>query len=77
MQPQVRTWVLTENPALPYSRAAFLVTSVRSTGIGRAPRFSWRDGRLLVDSAPNVVAELARRIEPHARQLDREPEPIV
>jgi len=49
--------------ALQYSHAASLATSVRSTGIGRAPRFLWRDGRLLVESAPTVVAELARRIE--------------
>lgn len=55
--------LLTENPDLPYPGAAFLATKVRSTGIGRAPRFSWRDGELLVESAPSVVAELARRIE--------------
>ena len=55
--------LLTENPALQYSHAAFLATKVRSTGIGRAPRFSWRDGKLLVESAPSVVAELARRVE--------------
>lgn len=55
--------LLTQNPALQYSHAASLATSVRSTGIGRAPRFLWRDGRLLVESAPTVVAELARRIE--------------
>jgi hypothetical protein len=42
---------------------------VRYTGIGRAPRFSGRigaeglGGALLVESAPSVVAELARRIE--------------
>jgi hypothetical protein len=55
--------LLTENPALPYSHVAALAMSIRSTGIGRAPRFSWRDGRLLVESAPSVVADLARRIE--------------
>lgn len=55
--------LLTENPDLPYRHAAFLATEVRSTGIGRAPRFSWRDGKLLVESAPSVVAELARRVE--------------
>ncbi|MFF4187232.1 hypothetical protein ACFYZ9_28970 [Streptomyces sp. NPDC001691] len=55
--------LLTENPDLPYRHSAFLATTVRSTGIGRAPRFSWRDGKLLVESAPSVVAELARRIE--------------
>ncbi|MFC9916040.1 hypothetical protein [Streptomyces sp. NPDC127197] len=55
--------LLTENPVLQYSHAAFLATKVRSTGISRAPRYSWRDGKLLVESAPSVVAELARRIE--------------
>ncbi|MEW2153567.1 hypothetical protein AB0909_30510 [Streptomyces albidoflavus] len=55
--------LLTENPDLPYSHAAFLAAKVRSTGIGRAPRFSWCEGKLLVESAPSVVAELARRVE--------------
>ncbi|MEV6158465.1 hypothetical protein AB0L53_49870 [Nonomuraea sp. NPDC052129] len=44
--------LLTENLALPYSHAALLAREVRSTGIGRAPWFSWRNGRLLVESAP-------------------------
>lgn len=55
--------LLTENPVLPYSHGSSLATSVHITGIGRAPRFSWRDGRMLIESAPSVVAELARRIE--------------
>ncbi|MFF3731014.1 hypothetical protein ACFYXM_11990 [Streptomyces sp. NPDC002476] len=55
--------LLTENPALPYSYGTAVATIVRGTGIGRAPRFSWRDGRLLVESAPSVVADLARRIK--------------
>lgn len=55
--------LLTQNSVLPGSQAGFLATSVRSTGIGRSPRFSWRDGRLLVESAPGVVAELARQVE--------------
>lgn len=55
--------LLTENPDLPYRHAAFLAREVRSTGIGRPPQFSWRNGKLLVESAPSVVAELARRIE--------------
>ncbi|MEV8546927.1 hypothetical protein [Streptomyces sp. NPDC051572] len=54
--------LLTENPLAP-NHAAFLATKARSTGIGRAPQFSWRDGQLLIESAPSVVAELARRIE--------------
>ncbi|MGI5122808.1 hypothetical protein ACQEU5_25155 [Marinactinospora thermotolerans] len=55
--------LLTVTPAAPYSLAAFLATSVRDTGIGRAPKWSWRDGKLLVESAPGVVDELVRRIE--------------
>lgn len=54
--------LLTQNPALQSSHAAFLATKAARTGIGQAPRFSWRDGRLLVESAPSVVAELARQI---------------
>ncbi|WP_211266948.1 hypothetical protein [Nonomuraea candida] len=51
--------LLTENPALGYYN---LATVVRLTGLGRAPRFSSRDGKQLVESAPSVVAELVRRI---------------
>jgi hypothetical protein len=65
--------LLTASPAVPYSLAAFLATSVRDTGIGRAPRFSWRDGRLLVESAPGVVAELADRIERITTAVDGRP----
>ncbi|MGW4796849.1 hypothetical protein ACWEPC_30950 [Nonomuraea sp. NPDC004297] len=36
--------------------------NIRQTGIGRAPRYAWRDGKLLVESAPRVVAELVRQI---------------
>jgi AraC-like DNA-binding protein len=42
---------------------ASLVWNIRNTGIGHAPRYAWRDGKLLLESAPSVVAELARRIE--------------
>ncbi len=69
--------LLTENPALPYSHAGFLATSVRSTGIGRAPRFSWRDGKLLVESAPSVVAELAHRIGQITSPVDGRQVPAV
>ncbi|MFF1358729.1 hypothetical protein [Streptomyces sp. NPDC058297] len=55
--------LLTENPALPFSHVASLSYRIRSTGIGRTPRYSWRDGKLLVESAPSVVSELARRID--------------
>ena len=69
--------LLTENPALPYSHVASLATIIRSTGIGRAPRFSWRDGRLLVESAPSVVAELASRIAQITFTVDGRQVPAV
>lgn len=56
--------LLTENPALPNGGyGASLAWQIRQTGIGRAPRFSGRDGKLLVESAPSVVDELARKID--------------
>lgn len=69
--------LLTENPALPDHVVASLATSIRSTGIGRAPRFSWRDGRLLVESAPSVVADLTRRIELITYTIDGRQVPAV
>jgi hypothetical protein len=68
--------LLTENHLAP-NHAAFLARKVRSTGIGRAPRFSWRDGLLLVESAPSVVAELARRIKIITATVDGQQVPIV
>ncbi|MCM3885843.1 hypothetical protein [Frankia sp. R82] len=44
------------------SSAGLLAGHIRGTGIGRAPRFAWRDGRLLAESALSVVAELIRRV---------------
>lgn len=69
--------LLTENPTLPYSQVASLATRIRSTGIGRPPQFSWRDGRLLVESAPSVVAELARQIELLTSTVDGRQVPAV
>jgi hypothetical protein len=68
--------LLTENPLAP-NHAAFLATKVGGTGIGRAARFSWRDGRLLVESAPSVVAELARQIELITVTVDAQQVPAV
>lgn len=50
--------LLTENRNSP----ANLAWRVRKTGLGRASKFSWRDGKLLVESAPSVVDDLARQI---------------
>ncbi|WP_431981449.1 hypothetical protein [Streptomyces qinglanensis] len=70
--------LLTENPALPYSHSSTLAIRVRSTGIGRAPRFSWRPGAgLLVESAPSVVDELVRRIRQITATLDGRQVPIA
>lgn len=69
--------LLTENPTLPYSYSSTLAIRARSTGIGRAPRLSWRDGKLLIESAPSVVAELARRIEHLTTPADHGPMPLL
>lgn len=66
--------LLTHNPTLPDSYVTSLATMVRRTGIGRSTGFAWRDGKLLVESAPSVVADLAREIAEitfdfHGRQV--------
>lgn len=48
-------------PGEPYSPPLSLL--VRETGLGRAPRYSRRGGRQLIETAPSVVDELARRIK--------------
>ncbi|WP_199826987.1 hypothetical protein [Streptomyces sp. WM6378] len=69
--------LLTENPELPYSYSSTLAVHAHSTGIGRAPRFSWRDGKLLIESAPSVVAELTRRIEHLTTTIDGRQVPLL
>lgn len=59
------------------NHVAFMATKVGGTGIGRAARFSWRDGRLLLESAPSVVAELARPIELTTVTVDAQQVPAV
>ncbi|MEO3856164.1 hypothetical protein [Acrocarpospora sp. B8E8] len=66
--------LLTTNPELPDNYVTSLAWKIRETGIGRTPKHSWRDGKLLVESAPSVVAKLARWIEEmtldfHGRQV--------
>jgi hypothetical protein len=68
--------LLTEDPALP-NYGTFLATRIRKTGIGRAPRFGWRDGRLLVESVPSVIAELARQVDLITVTVDGRQVPIV
>lgn len=58
--------LLTETPDLPYRHSAFLARKIRSTGIGRTPRFSWRAARnhrlLITDKTPANVLALARLV---------------
>jgi hypothetical protein len=55
--------LVTDNPEVPESGyGAALANKIGATGLGRTPRYSWRDGRLLVQSAPSVVSDLARQI---------------
>ncbi|MEU1813467.1 hypothetical protein [Micromonospora aurantiaca (nom. illeg.)] len=72
--------LLTASPAFPVPSSppvGFLAWKVRSTGIGRAPRFSWRDGRLLVESAPSGVADLVRGVELVTEPADGRQVPAV
>ncbi|WP_333745718.1 hypothetical protein [Streptomyces sp. IBSBF 2950] len=69
--------LLTENPDLRYSHAAFLATKVRSTGIGRPVRFGYRDGKHLFESAPSVVDELAREAALIMSTIEDRPVPAV
>ena len=59
--------LLTENPEAPAGQGEpyrpSLSVLARKTGLGRAPRYSSRDGRQLIETAPSVAAELARQIE--------------
>ena len=55
--------LVTDNPEVPEGGyGATLASTIARTGLGRTPRYSWRAGRLLVQSAPSVADELARRI---------------
>jgi len=55
--------LVTGNPEVPEGGyGAALASKIEATGLGRTPRYSWRDGRLLVQSAPSVADDLARRI---------------
>lgn len=69
--------LLTTNPVLHDGYLTSLATRVRSTGIGRAPRFWWRDGQVLIESAPSVVADLARQIEQIAFTVNGQQVPAV
>jgi hypothetical protein len=55
--------LVTDNPEVPEGGyGAALASKIEATRLGRTPRYSWRDGRLLVQSAPSVAGDLARRI---------------
>lgn len=68
---------MTENPELPSSYGAAFATRIRDTGLGRPPRYSWRDGRMLVESAPSVVDELARLVKGITFTVDGRQVPAV
>lgn len=55
--------LLQEHPQLQDGQGTALVTQIRRTGLGRSPRFGYRDGWSVIESAPGVVDELARQIE--------------
>jgi hypothetical protein len=59
--------LLTENPEAPGGQGEpyrpYLSVLARGTGLGRAPRYSSRGGRQLIETASSVAAELARQIE--------------
>ncbi len=69
--------LVTENPELPSGYGAAFATRIRDTGIGRPPRYSWRDGRMLVESVPGVVGELARLVEGITFTVDGRQVPAV
>lgn len=54
--------LVTVKPEMRDGWVTSLAWRIRQTGIGRTPKFPWRDGRLLVESAPSVVADLERQI---------------
>jgi hypothetical protein len=59
-----RAWLLvTDNPEVPEGGyGAALANTIEATRLGRTPRYSWRAGRLLVQTAPSVADDLAHRI---------------
>ncbi len=55
--------LVTDNPEVPEGGyGAALANTIGRTGLGRTPRYSWRAGRLLVQTAPSVADDLARQI---------------
>jgi hypothetical protein len=70
--------LVTDNPEVPEGGyGAALANKIGATGLGRTPRYSWRDGRLLVQSAPSVVDDLARRIRGIRFDVDGREVPAV
>ncbi|MFJ5952561.1 hypothetical protein [Streptomyces noursei] len=66
-----------ENPAPPHSHSSTLAIRARSTGIGRAPRLSWRDENLLIESVPSIVAGPTGRIEHLTTTIDGRQIPLL
>ena len=60
--------LLTENPELPEARRDEpyrppLAVLIRATGLGRAPHYSWRPGRQLIEAVPSIAGDLIRQVE--------------
>lgn len=70
--------LVTDNPEVPEGGyGAALASRISRTGLGRAPRYSWRAGRLLVQSAPSVVDELTWKIQEIRFDVDGRQVPAV
>jgi hypothetical protein len=70
--------LVTDNPEVPEGGyGAALASAIGRTSLGRTPRYSWRAGRLLVQSAPSVADDLARRIRAIQFDVDGRKLPAV
>jgi len=70
--------LVADNPEVPEGGyGAALASKIGATGLGRTPRYSWGDGRLLVQSAPSVVDDLAWRIRGIRFDVDGREVPAV
>ncbi|WP_217368202.1 hypothetical protein [Kitasatospora sp. MMS16-BH015] len=54
--------LVTVRPELRDGWVTPLIWRIEQTGLARTPQYPWRDGQLLVESAPSVVEDLANRI---------------
>jgi hypothetical protein len=70
--------LVTDNPEVPEGGyGAAMANKIEATGLGRTARYSWRAGRLLVQSAPSVADDLAHRIRSIRFDVDGRKLPAV